>query len=210
MRVALPLTRVRVASLLALVLSVTGSLGGGLAEPAWADDAWRWPLSPRPVVARTFEAPQGPYSPGHRGVDLLGAAGQPVLAVADGTVAYAGRVAGIGVVSIDTAAGRVTYQPVVASVRRGDAVVAGSTLGELSTIGGHCVPRACLHLGLVVADEYRDPLALLGGGPVRLLPVDGPLAGALPPPLGTGDDAGRRSVWSAAGSTAALSLGVVS
>lgn len=202
--------RARAALLLALVLGVTGALGGALAGPAQADDAWRWPLSPRPVVARAFAAPAGPYSAGHRGVDLLGTPGQPVLAVADGTVAYAGRVAGIGVVSIDTAAGRVTYQPVVASVRRGDAVVAHSALGDLSTVGGHCAPRACLHLGLVVDGDYRDPLALLGGGPVRLLPVVGPLTSAPSTPLATVAATGQVSVWSAAGSTAALALGVAS
>jgi murein DD-endopeptidase MepM/ murein hydrolase activator NlpD len=126
-------------------------------------------------VVNVFDAPDGPYARGHRGADLLGRAGQPVLAVGDGTVAYAGNVGGIGVISIDTSAGRVTYQPVLAQVRRGEDVAAGTVLGRLATTGGHCLPQVCLHLGLIVAGDYRDPLSLLGGAAVRLLPVDGPL-----------------------------------
>jgi hypothetical protein len=72
----------------------------------------------------------------------------------------------------------VTYQPVSASVRRGDVVQASTVLGHLLTSGGHCLPRACLHLGLIVAGEYQDPLRFLSGGPVRLLP----LGDAMPAP----------------------------
>ncbi len=159
-------------------------------RPPRDDGAWMWPLWPQPEVAHLFDAPDGPYAAGHRGVDLLGRSGQAVHAVDDGTVAYAGRVGGIGVVTIDTAAGRVTYQPVAASVRRGAVVHAGTVLGHLLTAGGHCLPRACLHLGLLVAGEYRDPLSFLGGGPVRLLPLIGAATG--PPPVSpeTGPDGG--------------------
>jgi hypothetical protein len=40
---------------------------------------------------------------------------------------------------------------------------------------GHpgCPVAACLHWGLRRGADYLDPLALLGLGPVRLLPVDG-------------------------------------
>ena len=161
-----------------LVLPVaTGSTASSvaLAGPAQSGPAWEWPLAPPPDVVNVFDAPDGPYASGHRGADLLGSAGQPVLAVDDGTVAYAGKVAGIGVVSIDTSSGRVTYQPVLATVRRGEDVGPGTVLGRLTTTGGHCLPQVCLHLGLVVAGSYLDPLPLLGGGAVRLLPVDGPL-----------------------------------
>jgi len=167
-----------VAAVAAVAAVAVVPLGGA---SALADSGWLWPLSPRPAVVRGFEPPPGPYAPGHRGVDLGGTAGQRVLAVADGVVSFTGRVAGVGVVSVDTAAGRVTYQPVMATVRRGEPVVAGEVLGALSTVGGHCLPRACLHLGLVVGDTYHDPLALLGGGAVRLLPISGPLAPTGPP-----------------------------
>jgi len=148
------------------------------ALPAGGDDAelWTWPLQPQPEVARSFEPPAGPYAAGHRGVDLAGTAGTPVMAVADGVVQFAGLVGGKGVVVIDHGAERSTYQPVAASVRRGDTVAGGHVIGRLQLGGSHCWPEACLHLGRVAGEAYLDPLALLGGGPVRLLPLDVPLA----------------------------------
>ena len=35
----------------------------------------------------------------------------------------------------------------------------------------HCLPRACLHWGWLRGETYLDPLRLVGGGPVRLLPL---------------------------------------
>ena len=77
---------------------------------------------------------------------------------------------------------RTTYEPVVASVVRGDPVAAGDVLGRLAVNYGHCFPAACLHWGLIEgsgdAQVYLDPLSLVGGGPVRLLPLwrDEPVA----------------------------------
>lgn len=159
---------------------------GVLASPVGADDrtAWEWPLRPRPQVAQPFQAPAGPYGPGHRGVDLAGSTGQPVLAVAAGVVTFAGKVAGRGVVVVDHGTERSTYQPVSASVRRGDTVGAADVIGRLQLGGSHCWPDACLHLGRVAGETYLDPLDLLGGGPVRLLPLDGRLPTVQQPPGG--------------------------
>jgi len=131
---------------------------------------WTWPLSPQPEVVTGFDPPATPYGPGHVGVDLLGWPGQQVASVAAGTVSFAGQVAGRPVVVVVHGAERSTYQPVVASVRRGDPVVAGQLIGTLSNVGSHCLPQTCLHLGRVAGTTYLDPLELLGGGPVRLLP----------------------------------------
>src|SRR5690606_15665957 len=49
-----------------------------------------WPLTPRPRVVRPFDPPTSPYGPGHRGVDLAAAPGQPVLAAAEGRIVHAG------------------------------------------------------------------------------------------------------------------------
>jgi murein DD-endopeptidase MepM/ murein hydrolase activator NlpD len=149
--------------------------------PTDSGEAWDWPLSPTPDVVTGFHPPITPYGPGHVGVDLLGWPGQPVTAVADGTVHFAGQVAGTQVVSVMHGAERSTYQPVVAVVGRGDVVAAGQLIGTLSTDGGHCLPLACLHLGRRAGDIYLDPLALVGGGPVRLLPLDGAPAPPMPP-----------------------------
>ena len=100
--------------------------------------------------------------PGHRGVDLAAGPGQPVLAVAPGTVTFAGAVAGVGVVVVDHGAVRSTYQPVVARVEAGEQVQAGTVLGVVTTVGSHCLPASCLHLGARRGDDYLDPLRLLG------------------------------------------------
>jgi murein DD-endopeptidase MepM/ murein hydrolase activator NlpD len=144
-----------------------------------------WPLHPRPEVVRGFEPPTTPWGPGHRGVDLLGRSGQRVHSAEAGTVTFAGTLAGRGVVVVataaDEAATRTTYEPVAARVRVGEVVRADQVLGTLRAFGSHCVPRACLHWGLIRgASTYLDPLTLVGAAPVRLLPLTGPPPVAVP------------------------------
>ncbi len=135
-----------------------------------------WPLDPYPDVAGGFDPPASAWGAGHRGVDLRGTPGQPVRAAEAGVVRFVGRIAGRGVVVVDHGDTRTTYEPVHASVRLGDRVTAGTVLGRLELFGSHCFPAACLHWGLIEGrDTYLDPLSLVGGGPVRLLPLDGPL-----------------------------------
>ncbi|WP_373304463.1 murein hydrolase activator EnvC family protein [Streptomyces anandii] len=139
-----------------------------------------WPVGVRPPVLRGWEPPATVYGPGHRGVDLGAAPGTPVRAVAAGRVSFAGRVAGRGVVSVElTGTGdpplRTTYEPVQASVTKGQEVAAGEVLGTLEETGSHC-GSACLHWGLLRADTYLNPLLLLppwllNPAPPRLLPV---------------------------------------
>jgi murein DD-endopeptidase MepM/ murein hydrolase activator NlpD len=131
-----------------------------------------WPLEPEPEVVAGFAPPSERWSAGHRGVDLLGAAGARVRAAVAGTVTFAGTVAGRGVVVVGHGASRTTYEPVEPTVRRGEDVAAGATIGTLQSGLSHCAPRVCLHWGLIEDDEYRDPLSLLGGGRIRLLPLD--------------------------------------
>ncbi len=134
---------------------------------------YRWPLPGDPTVVRRFDPPPQPWLPGHRGVDLAGTPGEPVLAAGPGRVSFAGPVAGTAVISIRHPGGlRTTYQPVRATVRVGAQVDAGDQIGIL--LAGHpgCPSSACLHWGLRQGDTYLDPLALLGLGRVRLLPSD--------------------------------------
>ena len=81
-----------------------------------------WPLAPEPEVVRGFEPPPGPYAAGHRGVDLAGSPGQSVLSALPGTVGFAGSIGGKPVVTVVHGGRRTTYEPVVASVRRGEEV----------------------------------------------------------------------------------------
>ncbi|MEG8281038.1 murein hydrolase activator EnvC family protein [Streptomyces sp. AHA2] len=139
-----------------------------------------WPVGARPPVLRGWEPPATVYAAGHRGVDLTAPPGAPVRAVAAGTVSFAGRVAGKGVVSVElTGTGdpplRTTYEPVTASVEEGEEVAAGQVIGRVTATGSHC-PATCVHWGLRRGETYLDPLSLLPpwllrAGPSRLLPV---------------------------------------
>ena len=159
------------ALLILLVLPAPAPAGAG-AEPAVpaASVLWTAPL-PSADVTRSFDVLPHRYAAGHRGVDLAGAPGAPVLAAADGVVAFAGMVAGRPVVSVDHAGGlRTTYEPVDPSVGAGQAVARGSPVGTL--LAGHagCPATACLHWGLRRGEEYLDALTLLRPVRVRLLP----------------------------------------
>jgi len=88
-----------------------------------------------------------------------------------GTIAFAGNVAGRGVVSVAHPGGlRTTYEPLqVDDLQLGDIIAAGQEIGVLTAGHAGCPAAACLHWGLRQGGEYLDPLALLGLGRVRLL-----------------------------------------
>ncbi|HWS31504.1 MAG TPA: M23 family metallopeptidase, partial [Actinoplanes sp.] len=105
--------------------------------------------------------------------DLSAGAGSVVRSAGGGTVVYAQRLAGRGVVSVAHAGGlRTTYEPVTATVTAGASVAAGDPIGTVEPGHPGC-PGACLHWGLRRGDVYLDPLLLLGLGRVRLLPLVG-------------------------------------
>ncbi|GAA2150205.1 peptidase M23-like protein [Humibacillus xanthopallidus] len=133
---------------------------------------WSWPLQPTPEVARRFDPPDQPWLPGHRGVDLVGAVGQAVHSPTDGTVTYAGRLAGRGVVVVTHAGGlRSTFEPVSSTVGVGTAVAQGDPVGAISAEAGHCAPVTCLHWGVLRGRTYLDPLAFVGRARIVLLPL---------------------------------------
>lgn len=156
--------------------AVRGTVGGTADRPASGTDVeYVWPTGGPVGVLSPFEGSATPYGPGHRGVDLDVRPGASVVAAADGVVAFTGMVAGRPVLSIDHADGlRTTYEPVDATVARGDHVAAGQAVGTVTA--GHCPPPGCLHWGARRGSHsYVDPLSLVGAGPrpVRLLPLGG-------------------------------------
>ena len=162
-----------------------------LVQPAAADarlpSPAGWPLTGAPQVLRAFDPPIHQYGPGHRGVDLAADRGDAVLAAAAGTVRFAGRVAGRGVVTVDHGSVMTTYEPVHPLVLVGQSVSVGAVLGRVSS-GGHCGGR-CLHWGLRQQKTYLDPLLLLAGrtGPAATAgrrPASG--GGAVGPATGAG------------------------
>ncbi len=159
------------------ILTAIVALAVVCAPGARAEDArLDWPLRPRPAVLRVFDAPSPNWNRGHRGVDLAGVPGQPVYAAAEGTVVFAGELAGRPLVSIAHPGGlRTSYEPVRPSVRAGQLVDAGTVIGRVEAGHDGCAAAACLHWGAMWGAasraDYVDPLGLLASTPIRLKPL---------------------------------------
>lgn len=157
-----------------LSIAVVTGLSLCTASASAAPGDFAWPLHPKPRIVTPFAPPAQDWLPGHRGVDLAGDDGLPVLAVADGTVVFAGSVAGKPVVSVDHPGGlRSTYEPVTASVSAGTRVRRGTVLGSLAP-GHEGCSMTCLHWGIRRGREYLDPTALVRTRPIVLKPVAEP------------------------------------
>lgn len=178
----------RIALVLTGSLAIAGALlaaapSGGpppSEPPAVAMDAparplYAWPL--RGPVLRPFEEPAGPYASGHRGIDIGAPAGTVVRAAQDGTVAFAGRVAGGLFVSIDHPDGiRTTYSWLSGvDAERGESVARGQAIGR-SGDGHPASETPHLHFGARLGTRYLDPMLLLERGSlvglVRLAPLE--------------------------------------
>jgi murein DD-endopeptidase MepM/ murein hydrolase activator NlpD len=128
---------------------------------------WRWPVDAFRLT-RPFEAPAHEYGPGHRGIDLAPEGSQTIRAPADGLIAFAGPVAGRGVLTIDHGDGLVTtLEPVTATVTAGSEVERGEAVAALAE-GGHTA-SGMLHFGVRLHGDYINPLLLLGGVPRAVL-----------------------------------------
>ena len=116
-------------------------------------------------VIRPFELTEGPFGPGHRGIDIGVRPGAVVRASAAGVVAFAGRIAGELHVSIDHPDGIRTSYSYLHSVeiRRGDSVRRGETVGTAGAGHAGIEPRH-LHFGARFAGGYIDPMLLLERG----------------------------------------------
>ena len=133
-----------------------------LAPPA---SAWTWPL--HGDVLRPYSLGPDPYAAGqHRGVDVGGAAGEPVRAPASGTVSFAGVVPGSGrtvTIQFDGYAVSLTHLGEI-TVAKGAAVTEGEPVGLAGANGDAEWPTPYVHLGIRVsaaADGYLDPATLL-------------------------------------------------
>src|SRR5829696_5500185 len=130
-------------------------------------------VSYRPPVAGEvhdpFRPPPHPYGPGNRGLEYDTAPGDPVYASADGTVTFAGLVAGSLHVTVRHADGvRTTYAFLdQVDVARGQRVTQGDVVGAAGER---------LHFSARVGDAYVDPAALFDAGAtvVELLPFEIP------------------------------------
>ncbi|HEY8216343.1 MAG TPA: peptidoglycan DD-metalloendopeptidase family protein [Acidimicrobiia bacterium] len=158
------------------------------AHTASAQPAAEWlPPVPGPVV-RPFVQPIALYAAGHRGVDFAAGSGTQVRAANDGTVSFAGDVAGsLHVVVAHDGGIRTSYSFLAsADVRTGDDVRRGQVIGTAGGSGeGH--EPGVLHFGVRVGDRYIDPLLLFRPRDltqiVRLVPAEELAAAEHPDPF---------------------------
>jgi murein DD-endopeptidase MepM/ murein hydrolase activator NlpD len=117
------------------------------------------------TVVHAYDAPDNPYAPGHRGVDVSAPLGSFVRASAAGTVSFAGNVAGDLSVTIDHDPHLKTSYSYLGSiaVKKGQRVEQGTVVGTVgrghpnSGIGPH------VHLSARRDGVYFDPLELYVG-----------------------------------------------
>src|SRR5262245_31331059 len=158
--------------MLRLSLTITAAL---LSLPAFAPAAraadWVWPLQGEVITA--YRNGADPYAGGqHRGIDIAGPVGAPVIAAAGGEVRFAGTAGSSGLtVSLRTADGRFDTSYLHLSsiaVRAGDRLPTGGRIGAVGTTGRRSAERPHLHFGVRDAGsrhDYRDPLTLLPAPP---------------------------------------------
>lgn len=142
---------------------VTASASAAAPGSGPAFGSYSWPVT-GPVV-RPFEPPATPYSAGHRGIDIAVPLGTGIRAPADGTIAFAGAIAGSLFISIDHPDGiRTSYSWISAvGVKRGQAVARGEIIGRTGP-GDPGSAQPVLHFGARLNGVYIDPMLLLGGG----------------------------------------------
>ena len=102
-------------------------------------------------VVDGFRAPACTWCTGNRGIEYAAETGSAVVSAVDGTVTYAGRVAGTGYVVVRSARGVLVTHGGLASIgaRPGDSVRAGDVLGGAGD---------GLYIGVRVGGAYVDPL----------------------------------------------------
>lgn len=102
----------------------------------------------------------------HRGVDLSVPVGTPIVAMASGTVRFAGTMRGFGnVVFIDHRAGLMSVYAHLSriEVRAGESVRTAQQIGLSGATGDVTAPH--LHFEVWRYGRQVDPIAILGGRP---------------------------------------------
>lgn len=175
-----------VSAVVPLLVPLAAGAGGGVPTPARSpvatsgapDGAERGDRSDdgctvAPVdapVVDGFRLPAQRWGAGNRGWEYRTRPGQPVVAVAPGTVTFAGKVATTLHVTVDHPDGLRTSYSFLAdvTVHQGDRVTRGQVVGHTGDT---------FHLGLRRGRQYRDPAELFvracRSGRARLVPLDG-------------------------------------
>ena len=125
-----------------------------------------WAMPVDAPITDGYRPPSNPYGPGNRGLEFGTESGDPVRAVASGTVRFAGSVGSSKFVTVEQPSGlRATYGFVEDIL-----VVAGQSVEQGQTIAA---AGPGFHLTARVGARYRDPTPLLEETcyRVRLVPV---------------------------------------
>jgi septal ring factor EnvC (AmiA/AmiB activator) len=101
-------------------------------------------------VVDEFRAPTCTWCAGNRGIEYVDSPGSAVSAVVDGTVTFAGRVAGVSYVVVRSTRGVLVTHGKLGTivVRQGTTVTVGETLGQAGD---------ALYIGVRVGGSYVDP-----------------------------------------------------
>jgi murein DD-endopeptidase MepM/ murein hydrolase activator NlpD len=116
-------------------------------------------------LVRPYDAPDDPFAPGHRGIDVAASIGSPVRASADGVVSFAGSVAGNRTVTVDHGEGLLTTYSFLEELRvaQGATVSLGTIVGTVGRGHNNGEPRSHVHLSARRDGVYFDPLELYVG-----------------------------------------------
>lgn len=152
---------------IAMLAHPAHSLAQGGPSAGAPTGTWPWPVLGEVITPYTNG--NDPYAAGqHRGLDIAAPVGEPVLAIVDGRVSYAGRLpdGGLAVTVRSRRGGWLISSLHLSqlSVARGARVRAGVRLGRVGTTGRRSATEAHLHLSVrrATGGAYVDPLGLLG------------------------------------------------
>ncbi|MFQ3314069.1 MAG: hypothetical protein ACI9SV_000170 [Aquiluna sp.] len=127
-------------------------------------EIWAKPI-PFFQVEHQFLAPVSLYGPGHRGLDFVLEAEQRVLAPTSGLVTFSGPVVDRNIITIISSGGYLlSFEQICSSLRPGDFVERGLTLGKFCSINkafeSHC--ESCIHFSVRGNRGYLNPELFLG------------------------------------------------
>jgi Peptidase family M23 len=149
-----------------IFLTAALAVAAFLALAGTASAEWVWPL--RGAVITPYRNVDDAYAGGqHRGIDIAGPVGARVVAAAGGEVRFAGTAGSSGLtVSVRTSDGFDTSYLHLSSVsvREGQLVSSGDSLGAVGLTGARSASEPHLHFGVRDAGTrhaYRNPLDFL-------------------------------------------------
>jgi hypothetical protein len=147
-----------------VIVLVLGVITAGAAAAADPPPTYVPPVDA--PISDPFRPPPTPYGAGNRGLEYATVPGTPVRASGDGTVVFAGNVAGALHVTLSHADGLRTSYSFLASVE----VATGQRLRQGDRLG---TTGERLHFGVRSGDTYLDPKLLFADGQViiELLPT---------------------------------------